>query len=39
MIQIPLETFSYSNQSDEVHVGPELVRCSKWNRGVSSYHN
>lgn len=34
MIQIPLETFSYSNQSDEVSVGPELVRCSKWNRRV-----
>ena len=34
MIQIPLETFSYNNQSDTVDVGPDLVRYSKWNRGL-----
>lgn len=30
MIQIPLETFSYNNQSDSFNVGNETVRCSKW---------
>ena len=32
MIQIPLETFSYKNQSDTLDLcGSETIRCSKWN--------
>ena len=32
MIQIPLETFSYKNQSDSLELcGSETIRCSKWN--------
>jgi len=30
MIRIPLETFTYNNQSDIIK-GPEVVRSSKWN--------
>ena len=32
MIQIPLETFSYNNQSDSTALAGSAVRCSKWNR-------
>ena len=32
MIQIPLETFSYNNQSDSTALAGSSVRCSKWNR-------
>ena len=32
MIQIPLETFSYNNQSDSTTLAGSSVRCSKWNR-------
>ena len=32
MIQIPLETFSYSNQSDTLALANTSVRHSKWNR-------
>ena len=31
MIQIPLETFSYTSQSDCVNLGGATVRSSKWN--------
>lgn len=31
IIRIPLETFTYKNQSDVVK-GAELIRCSKWNK-------
>jgi len=31
MVRIPLETFTYTNQS-EVIKGPEMIRSSKWNR-------
>ena len=30
MIQIPVESFTYKNQSDEIS-GPETIRYSKWN--------
>ena len=31
MIQIPLESFSFNNQSDSFSHGSETVHCSKWN--------
>jgi len=37
MIQIPLDTFSYNNQSDSINVGKDNVRCSKWSRDTQYF--
>ena len=39
MIQIPLETFSYKNQSDSLSLcGSETIRCSKWNTDTQYFN-
>eukprot|EP00092_Neocalanus_flemingeri_P012319 GFUD01013279.1.p1 GENE.GFUD01013279.1~~GFUD01013279.1.p1 ORF type:complete len:666 (+),score=116.54 GFUD01013279.1:120-2117(+) len=36
MIQIPLESFTYKNQSDVINE-PEATRCSKWNKESQNF--